>query len=72
MRIETHLLAGSGRGNQLENAILNLAINARDGMPRGGSLDISTDFAELERNDVERQPEAAPGRYVRISVRDTE
>jgi PAS domain S-box-containing protein len=73
--IETHLLAGIPAalvdGNQLENAILNLAINARDAMPRGGRLDISTDFAELERDDVERQPEAAPGRYVRISVRDT-
>jgi CheY-like chemotaxis protein len=73
--IETHLLAGIPAalvdGNQLENAILNLAINARDAMPRGGRLDISTDIAELDREDVKRQPDATPGRYVRISVRDT-
>jgi PAS domain S-box-containing protein len=52
--------------NQLENAILNLAINARDAMPDGGRLVISTVLTEEAG-----APDLAPGRYVRISVADT-
>jgi PAS domain S-box-containing protein len=57
-------------GNQLENAILNLAINARDAMPGGGRLEISTSVDELDDRDLEANPEGAPGRYVSIKVRD--
>jgi len=73
--VETHLVGGIPSalvdGNQLENAILNLAINARDAMPRGGRLEISTAVAELDRDYAELHPDATPGRYVRISVADT-
>ena len=73
--IETHLVSAIPSalvdGNQLENAILNLAINARDAMPRGGRLEIATDIAELDRDYSELHPEAAPGRYIRVAVRDT-
>ncbi|HEY4070794.1 MAG TPA: GAF domain-containing protein [Sphingomicrobium sp.] len=58
-------------GNQLENAILNLAINARDAMPRGGVLEIATGFAELDSAAAELHPDATSGQYVRIAVRDT-
>lgn len=52
--------------NQLESAILNLAINARDAMPHGGQLKIST------RNLVEKKFDSAEeGEFVRISVSDT-
>ena len=57
--------------NQLENAILNLAINARDAMAGGGRLEISTSAAQLERDDMASSPEAKPGRYVCIAVRDS-
>ena len=52
--------------NQLENAILNLAINARDAMPDGGVLTISTD-----RTCAPACPDLPDGDYVRISVADT-
>jgi len=57
--------------NQLENAILNLAINARDAMTRGGVLSITTERKLLE--DVARfgQEEIAPGDYVIVRVNDS-
>ena len=52
--------------NQLENAILNLAINARDAMPGGGTLTISTSTVAIDG-----APDLKNGGYVRVSVRDT-
>jgi PAS domain S-box-containing protein len=57
--------------NQLENAILNLAINARDAMPDGGHLTIETCNADLSRTDLAMDREAPPGEYVCICVTDT-
>jgi len=54
--------------HQLETAILNLAINARDAMPDGGTLTISTGNACLENVMTEDVP---PGDYLRLVVRDT-
>lgn len=57
--------------NQLESALLNLAINSRDAMPDGGSLTISTADRSLTRADLSDQDEAVPGGYVEIAVTDT-
>jgi PAS domain S-box-containing protein len=70
VEVETRLDPNTGHGicdsNQLENAILNLAINARDAMPDGGTLTISTD-----RTTLDEAPDLPAGDYVRISVADT-
>lgn len=54
--------------NQVEMAILNLAVNARDAMPEGGKLTLSARAATLEAGE---HPSVPPGRYVRLSVADT-
>ena len=55
----------------IENALLNLAINARDAMPNGGSLEIETRMAVLDDDYISAHPEARGGRYVSLVVTDT-
>ena len=57
--------------NQLENAILNLAINARDAMPDGGQLTIESRLVDLEAAHAVAHPDLASGRYVVVAVSDT-
>lgn len=55
---------------QMHQVILNLLLNARDAMPKGGSVRIETSEAELSDADLRRFPDAVPGRYVMLSISD--
>ena len=56
---------------QVEHILMNLAVNARDAMPRGGTLTVKTENAELGESFARKHPGASPGRYVVLSVTDT-
>ncbi len=72
--LETRLPAGLGAvlcdPNQLENALLNLVINARDAMPDGGNLIIESRLADVE-GVFASERDIAPGSYVLIAVTDS-
>ena len=57
--------------NQLESAILNLSINARDAMPDGGQLTIETRTVELGESYAAAHPEVEAGHYVVVAITDT-
>ncbi|HWP17211.1 MAG TPA: PAS domain S-box protein [Xanthobacteraceae bacterium] len=57
--------------SQVEDAILNLAVNARDAMPSGGELVIETSNAMLDENYAAQNVEVMPGEYVAVSISDS-
>jgi PAS domain S-box-containing protein len=56
---------------QIEQIIMNLAVNARDAMPEGGNLTIETREVEIDESFTSRHPETRPGRFVVMAVSDT-
>jgi two-component system cell cycle sensor histidine kinase/response regulator CckA len=55
----------------MEQILVNLSVNARDAMPRGGSLTITTQFAPIDAAYATRHPEARPGNFICLTVSDT-
>ncbi len=66
-----HLRPAMADPDQIHQIIMNLAVNARDAMPEGGKLEITTANVQLDDTTAAIPPDAAPGRYVQLTFTDT-
>ena len=71
MALDPKLHSVKADRNQIEQVILNLAVNSRDAMPEGGQLRVETGNVTLDENYARQHSGAKPGNYVRLSVTDT-
>lgn len=60
----------AGDSGQVQQVLLNLITNARDALPNGGTITVSTGTATLDQRFAEQNPEVTPGEYVQIEVTD--
>ena len=66
-----HLPLVQADAGMLEQVLINLVINARDAMPRGGQLHIAAEKVNLDKAGAQANPQARPGEFVCLTVRDT-
>ncbi len=71
VRAADSLPAVTADPGQLDQVLVNLAVNARDAMPRGGRLTIETEALEVDRDYASGRPHLRTGHYVRLRVSDT-
>ncbi|MBV8892563.1 MAG: PAS domain-containing protein [Acidobacteria bacterium] len=71
MKVEPHLYRVKVDRTQIEQAILNLTVNARDAMPKGGEIAISATNLQLDRPTTLTQGSLEPGNYVLLAVQDS-
>ncbi|HEY1123008.1 MAG TPA: PAS domain S-box protein, partial [Haloferula sp.] len=71
IRVPRTLWTLQGDPTQLHQVLINLCVNARDAMPRGGRISITAENVDLDAREAAREPDAKPGPYVRLSVEDT-
>jgi PAS domain S-box-containing protein len=75
IEVVTHFATDLGQvkadGSQMNQVILNLAVNARDVMPRGGRLTLETNNVGLDESSARKFPGLQPGRYIGLSISDT-
>ncbi len=71
VELEPRLWVVEANEGAVEQAIMNLALNARDAMPNGGTLMFKTENVELTEAQCKQIPEAVPGRYARLTVWDS-
>jgi signal transduction histidine kinase/CheY-like chemotaxis protein len=70
-RLAPRLLHVKADPTQIEQVIMNLAVNARDAMPEGGQLTLETGNVTVEGPHAAQHPDVAPGAYVMLAVTDT-
>ncbi len=70
-KLDSELWSVKADAGNIEQVIMNLALNARDAMPKGGELIIKTENRTLSRDASKNMPEARPGDFVCLSIRDT-
>lgn len=66
----TKLARIAGDGNEIEQVIMNLVVNARDAMISGGSIRITAEMVAITPHDILLRPQARPGEFVRMNVTD--
>jgi PAS domain S-box-containing protein len=71
IKYANQLLCVHADAGMMEQVLMNLAVNARDAMPNGGELIVTTSLVEVDETLSQRNPEARPGMFVRLSVSDT-